>query len=202
MQIKLGVVDAPNTQSLLKFDEVYAELGRRSRLSLVSAPPIEGVGTIRSHQHGPEYEDDGGISSDEGDGDEDEEPNLSPLSHVYDPPRSHSLAPIVQPEPRRLAIASLPSSLIPASALRDPIATKPGSHRLTSISKILRRPTPSKTPSHDSETTPTVCITSWSIHAHGSFPSAVQQRRHREEKEAPPIVVESEEGCLQFLAGE
>ncbi|KIM73726.1 hypothetical protein PILCRDRAFT_80830, partial [Piloderma croceum F 1598] len=40
VQIKLGFVEAAQTHSLLDFNEVYAELVRRSRPSLVSAPPV------------------------------------------------------------------------------------------------------------------------------------------------------------------
>lgn len=40
MQVKLGFVDAANPQSLMDFKDVYAELVRRSRPSLVSAPPV------------------------------------------------------------------------------------------------------------------------------------------------------------------
>ncbi|TFK32508.1 phosphatidylserine decarboxylase-domain-containing protein [Crucibulum laeve] len=71
IQLKLGFVAPPNVQHDLDFAEVYSELVKRSRPSLVSAPPTEGVGTIRSNALGPEYEDDGGLSSDESD-DEDE----------------------------------------------------------------------------------------------------------------------------------
>jgi phosphatidylserine decarboxylase len=40
MQVKLGFVDAANPQSLMDFKDVYTELVRRSRPSLVSAPPV------------------------------------------------------------------------------------------------------------------------------------------------------------------
>jgi phosphatidylserine decarboxylase len=46
-----------------------------------------GIGTIRSHQHGPEYEDDG-LSSDEADGHEseasDDENEIEPKSFTPD----------------------------------------------------------------------------------------------------------------------
>ncbi|KIJ60324.1 hypothetical protein HYDPIDRAFT_177428 [Hydnomerulius pinastri MD-312] len=41
VQIKLGFVSPPNTQSLMGFEEVFAELIKRSRPSLVSAPPTK-----------------------------------------------------------------------------------------------------------------------------------------------------------------
>ena len=68
----------------MEFDEIFTELIKRSRPSLVSAPPVsltifssffipkyavprqtEGVGTVRSH-HNQTYADDGGLSSDSG----------------------------------------------------------------------------------------------------------------------------------------
>jgi hypothetical protein len=58
-----------------------------------------GIGTIRSHQHGPEYEDDG-LSSDEADGQEgeasDDENEIEPKSSTADEsnvftPRAHSV---------------------------------------------------------------------------------------------------------------
>lgn len=82
--VKLGFVTPPGAQSPMAFERVFAELVKRSRPSLVSAPPTEGIGTLRSHLTGPAYEDDGGISSDEEDDDaveegEDEDEDLSRL---------------------------------------------------------------------------------------------------------------------------
>ncbi|KAG2062675.1 hypothetical protein BDR04DRAFT_1164798 [Suillus decipiens] len=65
--VKLGFVVAPGAQSPMAFERVFAELIKGSRLSLVSAPPTEGISTLRSHLSGPAYEDDGGTSSDEED---------------------------------------------------------------------------------------------------------------------------------------
>ncbi|KAF9534069.1 phosphatidylserine decarboxylase-domain-containing protein [Crepidotus variabilis] len=74
IQIKIGFAPTPNSNNLMDFDEIYSELVKRSRPSLVSAPPTEGVGTVRSSQGGRnDYEDDGGLSSDSEDEDEDEE---------------------------------------------------------------------------------------------------------------------------------
>lgn len=70
--VKLGFVAPPGAQSPMAFERVFAELVKRSRPSLVSAPPTEGIGTLRSHLTGPAYEDDGGISSDEEDHDDDD----------------------------------------------------------------------------------------------------------------------------------
>ncbi|KIM40811.1 hypothetical protein M413DRAFT_446183 [Hebeloma cylindrosporum] len=99
IQIKLGFAPTPNAQNLMEFDEIFAELVRRSRPSLVSAPPTEGVGTIRSNQ-GVHFEDDGGLSSDNDDSDDEGEfmdtsdttppPTASPkpLLDIYIPPSS------------------------------------------------------------------------------------------------------------------
>ncbi|KAF8994050.1 phosphatidylserine decarboxylase-domain-containing protein [Cyathus striatus] len=93
IQLKIGFANAPGTQTLMSFEEVYNELVRRSRPSLVSAPPTEGVGTVRSHQGGPEFEDDGGLSSDEDEEEEEEEnpahlsnTHTQPLTELYTPP--------------------------------------------------------------------------------------------------------------------
>ena len=40
VQIKLGFVTPPHSGTLLDFDEIFSELVRRSRPSLVSAPPV------------------------------------------------------------------------------------------------------------------------------------------------------------------
>lgn len=40
VQVKVGFVPSPNTQALMDFSEIYEELVRRSRPSLVSAPPV------------------------------------------------------------------------------------------------------------------------------------------------------------------
>ncbi|KAJ6452244.1 phosphatidylserine decarboxylase-domain-containing protein [Mycena sanguinolenta] len=87
LQLRLGfvappppTVHAPN-QAPIDFEVIYRNLVKNSRKSLVSAPPTEGVGTIRSNI-GPafaEFEDDGGLSSssasetEEGDSDEEDE---------------------------------------------------------------------------------------------------------------------------------
>jgi phosphatidylserine decarboxylase len=91
VQIKLGFVPTSNTQNLLEFDEIFTELMKCSQPSLVSAPPVsfrisssfsiskypapcqtEGVGTVRSHKY-QAYDDDGGLSSDAGNSDDEGE---------------------------------------------------------------------------------------------------------------------------------
>ncbi|KAF9029454.1 hypothetical protein BDZ89DRAFT_1101522 [Hymenopellis radicata] len=118
--LKLGFVYPPNTTVLSEFEETYGELVKRGRPSLVSAPPTEGVGTIRSYSGAPnllvdDYEDDGGISSDsssEDSDDEDEEddfvdapdeldvltPIAAPSSSPSTPPKTPNLA-ITPPSP-------------------------------------------------------------------------------------------------------
>ncbi|KZP19925.1 hypothetical protein FIBSPDRAFT_954987 [Athelia psychrophila] len=108
VQIKLGFVNSPGTLALMEFRDVYNELVRRSWPSLMSAPPTEGIGTLRSYQHGPAYEDDGGISSDDSDNDNDgdqdptngeaesdeegeEDGRLPPLAHFAITTRIHCL---------------------------------------------------------------------------------------------------------------
>ncbi|KAG6899888.1 hypothetical protein C0993_005687 [Termitomyces sp. T159_Od127] len=65
--IKLGFVRPAQPPVELEVDQIYAELLKRSRLSLVSAPPTEGIGTISTSSV---LEDDGGLSSDEAESDD------------------------------------------------------------------------------------------------------------------------------------
>lgn len=41
VQIKFGFVLTPNSNNLMEFDEIYSELVKRTRPSLVSAPPVK-----------------------------------------------------------------------------------------------------------------------------------------------------------------
>ncbi|GLB40809.1 putative catalyzes the formation of phosphatidylethanolamine (PtdEtn) from phosphatidylserine (PtdSer) [Lyophyllum shimeji] len=50
LRLKLGFVKPPQPESTLGFEDIYKELLKRSRPSVISAPPTEGIGTIRSHQ--------------------------------------------------------------------------------------------------------------------------------------------------------
>ncbi|KAJ7472559.1 phosphatidylserine decarboxylase-domain-containing protein [Mycena latifolia] len=79
IQLRLGFVapppptaHAPN-QAAIDYDAVYRTLVKGGRKSLVSVPPTEGVGTVRSHLAGPAFEDDGGLSSASSSDSEDEE---------------------------------------------------------------------------------------------------------------------------------
>ena len=40
IQVKLGFAPTPNSHNLMEYDEIYGELVKRSRPSLVSAPPV------------------------------------------------------------------------------------------------------------------------------------------------------------------
>ncbi|KJA14260.1 hypothetical protein HYPSUDRAFT_59467 [Hypholoma sublateritium FD-334 SS-4] len=73
--IKLGFATT-SSNNLMDFDEIYGELVKRSRPSLVSAPPTEGVGTVRSTSAigvSQQLQDDGGLSSDSDESDDDAE---------------------------------------------------------------------------------------------------------------------------------
>jgi len=72
VQIKSGFVPISDTQSLMEFDEIFSELVKSSRPSLVSAPPTEGVGAVRFQNHHT-YDDDGRLSSDAGSSDDEGE---------------------------------------------------------------------------------------------------------------------------------
>ncbi|KAF8486476.1 phosphatidylserine decarboxylase-domain-containing protein [Russula ochroleuca] len=133
MHIKVGFVHLPDSPIRPDFAETYNALIKRSRPSLVSAPPTQGIGTIRSHQHGPEYEDDG-LSSDDADGQDgeasDDEDETEPKSSTPDDlnvftPQSQSSSPDLTPTPSPTA-----ASLSPAQQAR---------YFLPSIPKILTR---------------------------------------------------------------
>ncbi|KJA25211.1 hypothetical protein HYPSUDRAFT_214202 [Hypholoma sublateritium FD-334 SS-4] len=72
--IKLGFATT-SSHNVLEFDEIYRELVKRSCPSLISAPPTEGVGTVRSTSAAgvsQQLQDDGGLSSDSDDSDNDD----------------------------------------------------------------------------------------------------------------------------------
>ncbi|KAF8055577.1 phosphatidylserine decarboxylase-domain-containing protein [Lyophyllum atratum] len=149
VHVKLGFVKPPQSQTQLEFDEVFAELVKRSRPSLVSAPPTEGVGTIRSSTGGPQLEDDGGLSSDDPDSESEDEyvdapesssssTQASPLLDIYTPPKKASQS---TPQPPLLTVQ-------PSSPIHDPDSKTP----TASIAGVLTptqgsTPTPTSTPS-------------------------------------------------------
>ncbi|TFK17463.1 hypothetical protein FA15DRAFT_676048 [Coprinopsis marcescibilis] len=74
VQIRLGFVSPPGAQHTQEsFGAIFNTLVKSTRPSLVSVPPTQGVGTVRSNGSGAAYEDDGGLSSDEEDDDDDDD---------------------------------------------------------------------------------------------------------------------------------
>ncbi|KAG5642253.1 hypothetical protein DXG03_003354 [Asterophora parasitica] len=147
--VKLGFVRPAQTHYHLQFDEIFNELVKRSRPSLVSAPPTEGVGTLRSHQAAA-FHDDGGLSSDEGDSDDSDDDddfseNTTPLLDLYTPPELleppiltvEPSSPTDDPEDVKTPTASiagvltyispLPSPLIPHVPHSTPVVKPPSS---------------------------------------------------------------------------
>ncbi|KAL4245597.1 Phosphatidylserine decarboxylase proenzyme 2 [Abortiporus biennis] len=157
IQVKLGFECPKNTsvQVLSDFREVYSELVKMSRPSLVSAPPTEGIGTIRSYQAGPEFEDDG-LSSDEADSDEDEDEAL-PLTEMFIPPSARPSATSTQytkasgeiQQPQPINAVTSPTTPTAASMVKTPVTTKPPSPSF-SIPKIFPRRGATRSASMDS----------------------------------------------------
>ncbi|EIW57117.1 uncharacterized protein TRAVEDRAFT_168718 [Trametes versicolor FP-101664 SS1] len=159
IQLKLGFVSPPNTTTLMDFGEIYSELVKRTRPSLVSAPATEGIGTIRSNAEGPQYEDDG-LSSDEGEtNSEDEAEDVlsgpgSHLSNLYIPPSqgiSSDGALIQQPSPRQAA-PETPVTPTPAAITKTPLASKPPSPGFSIPKMFPKRASTPRSLSFDSTT--------------------------------------------------
>ncbi|KAI0067215.1 hypothetical protein BV25DRAFT_1819523 [Artomyces pyxidatus] len=146
MRIKLGFVTPPDVDNLAEFGETYNELVKRSRPSLVSAPPTEGIGTVRSHMTGPEYEDDG-LSSDVDDGEEGE--NSEDEDECTQAPPSPAPGNVYSPTPRRSSPESTPTAT-PVPTKPAPPSKPPSPSFKPSIPKILRRPPISASASYDS----------------------------------------------------
>ncbi|KAF8836809.1 hypothetical protein BDN67DRAFT_910414 [Paxillus ammoniavirescens] len=157
VQIKVGFVTPPNTQSLMGFDEVFAELIKRSRPSLVSAPPTEGIGTLRSHLGGPAFEDDGGISSEEDDDEDDDDDEDIPgpplLSRLYIPPL------VIHKDRSAGKDGKTPGTARPSPAAESATPTPITPTASTSRSKLpklfARRPPLSTRPSYEATPMPT-----------------------------------------------
>ncbi|KAF8237320.1 hypothetical protein L208DRAFT_1356433 [Tricholoma matsutake] len=162
VQIKLGFV-APQQQSssLLPFNQVFDELVKRSSPSLVSAPPTEGVGTIRSSHaraHALAFQEDGGLSSDaesifdEADGDSDFEDDDDTFPDL---PNPHETFPSL-PNPHSLPI---PLSASPPESLSHPqnppqLTVQPSSPGTPTPGQALKTPT-SAVPHSPAPLTPT-----------------------------------------------
>lgn len=132
---------------------------------LVLLSQTEGIGTIRSHQSGPQFEDDG-LSSDEGESNSDDEEDGAtgpPLSELYIPSTPQHLSRgIHHPQPHR-AVTS-PATPTQAALAKTPVAAKPPSPSLTSFSipKIFPRKSQARSASLDATA---------SSSASGSIPS-------------------------------
>ncbi|KAJ8488862.1 hypothetical protein ONZ45_g13809 [Pleurotus djamor] len=125
VQVKIGFV-APQSEPEVDFNEVLGELVKRSRPSLVSAPPTEGVGTVRSHQT-MDFEDNGGLSFDSDD--KEGKDYVTPSSTVPSSPPSESEASSKQPTPWK--------AVPPALDLTDPaMPTMP------TVSSLNKTPVP------------------------------------------------------------
>jgi phosphatidylserine decarboxylase len=144
MQLKLGFAPPPGAQAPIDFDAMYHELVKLSRPSLVSAPPTAGIGTVRSHEGGPDFEDDGGLSSDEED-DEEEEDAAPALARLYvPPPRAATLPTPASPTMvGQASIASLPTLVLPPS---PPLPTSPSQLTPTPASAKTKPLSPSFIP--------------------------------------------------------
>ncbi|RPD72321.1 hypothetical protein L226DRAFT_537138 [Lentinus tigrinus ALCF2SS1-7] len=160
VQVKLGFVVPPNTAALMDFAEIYSELVKRTRPSLVSAPPTEGIGTIRSNQEGPQYEDDG-LSSDEGETNSEDEDEESPtpaarLSNLYIPPSSSGQGYAAEPgsiEHPPTPPTETPATPTPATVVKTPQAVKPLSPGFRIPTMFPKRHSTSRSLSVDSVTT-------------------------------------------------
>jgi len=161
LTLKVGFVPPPNVRLFMSFAEILAELkgAAGQRQNVLSAPPTAGIGTIRSAMGGPEFEDDG-FSSDE-DGEESDadyagphpgqEPgaggrakpartlSLGLKQHAQEP-----LAPQHQPppgSPNELEIRTpMPTDGFPGPE-KTPTALKPPSPGGGRFPKLLKRPT-------------------------------------------------------------
>ncbi|KAJ7500276.1 phosphatidylserine decarboxylase-domain-containing protein [Mycena galericulata] len=168
---------APN-QAMIDFDAVYRNLVKTGRNSLVSAPPTEGVGTLRSHLSDPDFQDDGGLSSasssaassddeldddsecedvDECDEDEGEAPAPRTDSDTSPPPETISpsvsrLQALYSPPPPPPQISVIPGSPATEASTAAGLKTPTGPSPLTT-------PTPSSSGAAPALATPTTPTT-------------------------------------------
>lgn len=171
VKVKLGFIPPPlspasgvgnglGTQTM-SFEQVYAEFCKRSRPSLVSAPPTEGIGTLRSHLSGPAFEDDGGISSDESDDgssddeDDTDEPSFPRLTRLFIP--SYPARDKADQSGRSPTTARPSPNLDTATATPTPI-TPTGKTKLPRL--FPRRPPLSTRPSYEAAPTPSASSSS------------------------------------------
>ncbi|KAF7296465.1 Phosphatidylserine decarboxylase proenzyme 2 [Mycena chlorophos] len=131
---------APN-QAAVDFDALYRNLVKTGRASLVSAPPTEGVGTLRSHLTAPEFEDDGGLSSASESSSEDEEDDVLSECDSDEEAAAPETTPEVSPSASHL------------QALYHPPPPSPPEMELRVEAPTPTRPSPMTTPTATSETT-------------------------------------------------
>ncbi|KAJ7082389.1 phosphatidylserine decarboxylase-domain-containing protein [Mycena belliarum] len=163
IQLRIGFVapppptaHAPN-QAVTDFDAVYRNLVKNGRVSLVSAPPTEGVGTVRSHLAGPAFEDDGGLSSASSDASDSEDDDDSDSEAGEFDERDEEGLPEATPSASRLQALYTPPeiSVIPGSPALEgvPMSAGPGSGsgsgsaggKTPTAGSPLTTPTPSST---------------------------------------------------------
>ncbi|EJD45982.1 hypothetical protein AURDEDRAFT_113883 [Auricularia subglabra TFB-10046 SS5] len=98
--LKLGFVAPSELHQAQDFDALYADILRRRKTaepSLISAPPTEGMGTIRLNDTGPGFEDDGLSSDDELESDTESPDSSPPTSH--DQTSTAAATQLLQPPP-------------------------------------------------------------------------------------------------------
>ncbi|THH08914.1 hypothetical protein EW145_g2382 [Phellinidium pouzarii] len=145
IRVKIGFVLPEKVDHNMNLDEIYDELvrcSRKAQMSLVSAPPTEGIGTIRAYEHLPAYDDDG-LSSDEGSSEEDEDEHVHAISPASSPPGS----------PLDIS-SSQPDSVMPTSSSILPEVNVIGSSPTTpTIANSLTVPPPAVQPASKSKGT-------------------------------------------------
>ncbi|GJE89731.1 phosphatidylserine decarboxylase-like protein [Phanerochaete sordida] len=154
IQVKLGFVQPPDALAARDFRDIYADLVKLSRPSLVSAPPTEGIGTIRSHEAGPEFEDDG-LSSDEGESSTDieDEEEVAAMSRLRQgvAPLAASDSVLPPPSPTLDDPQMTPTT---SSTMKTPIASADKRRSPSFTKKFLRRPSSKRSSSLDSSMVP------------------------------------------------
>ncbi|KAH7106227.1 phosphatidylserine decarboxylase-domain-containing protein [Auriculariales sp. MPI-PUGE-AT-0066] len=91
--LKLGFVAPSDLHQVPDFETLYTDIVKSRRTaapSLISAPPTEGMGTLRLNESGPAFEDDGLSSDDELDTDtESPPPERAPIELTLPPTANH-----------------------------------------------------------------------------------------------------------------
>lgn len=150
--MKLGFVQPPDVHAARDFRDIYADLVKLSRPSLVSAPPTEGIGTVRSSEGGPEFEDDG-LSSDEGESasDLEDEEEVAALSRVRDAaPAPHTVSDSALPPPSPILSDPQMTPTV-SSVMKTPILAAAKGRSPSFTKKFnLRRPSSKRSSSLDS----------------------------------------------------